>query len=190
WLEDWERGGSKQASGSFQPELWRALREQLPGPQRAAVLRDILKRLQRPRRPLPAHPLPVFGHGHLPPRELDLLAALAVHRPVMLYVPDPCAELWDELPSRRKLAAEAARSPFEPPSEGRFLAEVQHPLLAAWGRMGQHFQLALNRLDTAMDVLHWEDEPSPLQAPTPLLARVQECILRFAPALVKDAHHP
>jgi len=186
WLDDWERGGSTHASTSFQPELWRALREQLPGPHRASLLRDILRRLLDPPRTLPSHPLHVFGHGHLPPRELDLLAALALHRPVMLYVPDPCAELWDELPDRATLVSAAASAPFEPPSEGRFLAEVQHPLLAAWGRMGQHFQLALNRLDVAMDVRHWEDEPTALHAPMPLLARVQESIRRFAPALARE----
>src|SRR5690606_19525528 len=57
WLDDWERGGATHAGDSFQPGLWRALRTQLPGPHRAALLRDILKRLQRPPRTLPAHPL-------------------------------------------------------------------------------------------------------------------------------------
>lgn len=198
WLAAWQSGQSAARNAGFQPELWRRLRNQIALPHRGELLERLIEQLQSASLDIPQDPLHVFGVSHLSPAELRLLTAMAGRRPVFLYVPDPSARYWADASATRSgqarlmgLPASAERREqlmsaevFEAASESLFLDEVGHPLLASWGRMGQHFMLALEASNVAMDVRHWQDEvPLSLEVAQPLLRRVQASIRELDPIL-------
>ena len=124
-------------------------------------------------------PLHLFGLSHLAPTELAVLRAVARRRLVVLYFPDPCAkpEEWAGLrPDRTQLRAQVAQDVLPDTADALFL-DQDHPLLASWGRIGQHLMLALADADgdVRIDVRHWRDE-IPLSAPHTRLAALQESI--------------
>ncbi len=187
WLAAWERGRDDVPEPTFMAPLWRRLRADIGVPHRGerveALVRDLSR---RPQRQASNEPLHIFGVSHLAPAELALLRAVAQVRPVVLYVPDPCRDYWAGLRGEREqLREQARRVDFSEASEQEFL-QMGHPLLASWGRMGQHFMLNLQAFDDAiaMDVRHWQDE-----APLPgegdgLLQRLQESMRQLDPALI------
>ncbi|MGN6382206.1 MAG: exodeoxyribonuclease V subunit gamma, partial [Dyella sp.] len=70
--------------------------------------------------------------------------------------------------------------------EGWFLERMGHPLLADWGRLGQHFMLALSgQAEIRLDVRHWQDEDAHAPARLSLLHRLQESIRRLDTALLQ-----
>ena len=117
-------------------------------------------------------PLHVFGLSQLAPAELAVLQALAVRRPVVLYVPDPCREFWAGLRTDAARLRDLAKAPYSEENEAFFL-DQGHPLLAAWGRLGQHFMLQLQDLEARLDVRHFRDEAGADVEPASRLARVQ-----------------
>ena len=188
WLRAWQAGRDDVPERSFLAPLWRALRRAIDKPHRAEVLGELLNRLQRNAPAgLPREPLHVFGVSHLAPAELAVLAAVARHRLVVLYVPDPCREYWAGLRGEREQLRELARRLDEGGrEEGWFLERMGHPLLAEWGRLGQHFMLALSgQAEIRMDVRHWRDEDARAPAALSLLQRLQESIRRLDPALLR-----
>lgn len=198
WLEAWARGGvpprDPALRAGFIEALWRRLRRQIGMPHRGELLERLVDAVsQRPEIVKAAEPLHVFGISHLAPAELALLRALSRQRPLVLYVPDPCRERWAGLSSDRRLLRERVRTDaFAPDTEALFL-EQEHPLLAQWGRMGQHFMLALedSESDIAHDVRHWRDEDGAthevdgaVEARDSRLHRVQDSIRRLDPSLL------
>ncbi len=189
WLAGWE-AGRLPATAGLPPEgawhgleaellapLWRALQSRL-GAYRSALMQQLQEALAAHTADLP--PLHAFGLAHLPPQELDLLAHYARKAPVFLYVPDPCREYWGGL---HKADAQAADlwAQFRA-EEGQRLAlgssafaEQGHPLLAQWGRMGQHFFASLAELHAQEDMRHGADE-SPDAAPQNRLERLQQSL--------------
>ena len=194
WLHAWKHGRAPVPDAGDQPALWRRLQRQVAQPHRGELLATLTERLARGAVAASAEPLHLFGVSHLAPAELHLFAALARCRPVVLYLPDPCREYWGEqdaqaprllgLPRSAEARAPLCADAFEDASEARFLDAVGHPLLARWGRMGQHFVLELERTGTAIDLRHWEDEAALAEdRPQPLLARVQASIRQLDAAL-------
>ena len=188
WLIAWERGRDAVPEATFMAPLWRALRAAIGVPHRgervSALVRELARDTWRARSDEPLH---IFGVSHLAPAELALLGAVARRRPVMLYVPDPCREFWAGLRGPREaLRAQAQRVDFSAASEPYFL-QLGHPLLASWGRMGQHFMLNLQGLDEAiaMDVRHWQDERPGQHEGGGLLQRLQEGMRQLDPALTQ-----
>lgn len=184
WLRDWAAGKRGFAEAGFHPALWKALRARLGADlhrgERLAALTEAL----RAGRPAPQadEPLHVFGIGHLAPAELAVLQALAAQRPVVLYVPDPCREFWAGLRTDAARLRELARAPYSDENEAFFL-DQGHPLLAAWGRLGQHFMLQLQELEAKLDLRHFRDEAGADVPPANLLGAVQESLRRLDPAL-------
>lgn len=178
WLQAWQNGRGA-GPASFQSSLWQALRLQIAQPHRAERLGELVAALQRAASPLSGEPLHVFGMSHLAPVELHVLRAVARHRPVALYVPDPCREYWGGLRGERAQLRALAAQPVDGDLQ-QALLQIDHPLLADWGRMGQHFVLALNEGEgeVRVDSRHWEDlqTDSALQ---PRLAQVQESVRRL-----------
>ncbi|HET6805819.1 MAG TPA: exodeoxyribonuclease V subunit gamma [Frateuria sp.] len=196
WLSAWQAGRDDVPERSFLAPLWRALRRAIDKPHRAEVLGGLLQALQREAPAgLPREPLHVFGISHLAPAELAVLAAVARHRLVVLYVPDPCREYWAGLRGERAQLRELARRlDAGEREEGWFLERTGHPLLAEWGRLGQHFMLALSgQAEIRLDVRHWRDEDAGLPTARTLLHRLQESIRQLDPALLRpgqgDALH-
>ncbi len=177
WLEQWERGQAAPAQHA-QAVLWRALRAGSASEPRVRREQRLLRALAQGTQPLHA-PLHVFGVSHLPPALLQGLQALARNAEVHLYVPDPCRELWDDLRSRSAQLVQLQADDTD--------AGIGHPLLAALGRIGQDFTLALNASDAAVDLRAHADTDEGPTAALPLLARVQESIRRLQPAAAGGA---
>lgn len=187
WLKDWAEGRPGRVAGGFLAPLWRALRADIGVPHRGERVAQLIAALAR--HDLEAtQPLHVFGVAHLAPAELAVLKTVATRRMVALYVPDPCRVYWGGLRGERALLREQVeRDPAGEATESLFL-EQGHPLLAAWGRMGQHFVLALDDVGAEVDTRHFEDELE--REPASRLEGVQESIRQFRPELIGEYVRP
>jgi len=188
WLDAWAAGRNDVPETTFLAPLWREMRARIPAPHRGERLNAMLRKLDKlPELSLPDEPLHVFGVSHLAPTELAALRAVSRHRPVLLYVPDPCREYWAGLrPERTRLRELARQEAFSDAAERCFLEEVGHPLLAGWGRLGQHFMLALADLgDLLADIRHGADEVPPVAASLSLLGQLQESIRQLDVGLLQ-----
>ncbi|HSC11012.1 MAG TPA: exodeoxyribonuclease V subunit gamma [Rhodanobacteraceae bacterium] len=184
WLREWASGRDPTRSGTFLAPLWKMLHRQIALPHRGEMIARLLAALEKPAADvLGAEPLHVFGLAHLAPAELDVLRAVARHRPVVLYVPDPCREFWGGLRTDRQRLRELLREdPDAAATQVAFLGQ-DHPLLASWGRMGQQFMLALDDSGAAIDERHWQDQSDTPQLDT-RLHRLQESIRQLKPELI------
>ena len=186
WLAEWARGRAGFEGAGFHPALWQALQTAIGQTHRGGQLALLERKLREEGvRVAATDPLHVFGLAHLAPAELKVLHALAAHRPVVLYVPDPCREFWGGLRSEAAHLRELAADPFSRDAETTFL-DQNHPLLAAWGRLGQHFMLQVQSLDASLDMRHYRDEADHDRPPGPLLERLQESLRRLAPSLLPE----
>ena len=178
WLQAWQKGHAA-GPASFQAPLWRLLRTQIGVPHRAERLSELVAQLRIQQSAATTEPLHVFGLSHLAPVELHVLRAIARLRPVALYIPDPCREYWGGLRGERAQLRALAQQPVDGDLQ-QALLQLDHPLLANWGRMGQHFVLALNEGEdeVRVDTRHWEDLQTG-DAARPLLAQVQESVRRL-----------
>lgn len=205
WLAAWEAGKAPFATAgqadaplrslesAFLAPLWRATAARL-GEHRGRLVEALVARLAVPDPALP--PLHVFGLAHLPPGELAVLQAYGRSAPVFVYVPDPCREYWGGL------HAAAADGPWRRPDpaawrEFRRAEQARlddpdaldwrdqgHPLLARWGRLGQHFLAALVEGEVREDIRHGLDETA--AAPGDRLQRLQESVRQLQPALLRE----
>lgn len=146
-LEDWEAGRDTDGAGSplapdllWQAELWRRLVRRVGQPSPVVRHRSTVAALANDPGSLrlPGR-LSLFGHTRIPVTELDLLAALARHRDVHLWLPHPSAAQWEAL---RSCTGPIAR--VDDPSH----EAVAHPLLAALGRDLRELQRGLGPVVT------------------------------------------
>jgi exodeoxyribonuclease V gamma subunit len=142
-LRDWAAGRPTDGAGqpladdlAWQPELWRRLVSSvdMPAPDRRHA--DTVAAIEAGTElALPAR-LSLFGHTRLPGTEVELLAAVAKHRDVHLWLPQVSAELWD------RLVDVVAAGPV-PRADDPSREQVRHPLLAALGRDARELQRTL-----------------------------------------------
>ncbi len=210
WLQAWEAGQSHFAAAKFPDAtlqtleaqclapLWKAAVAALGehrGEHRGGLVGKLVATLEGAAFELP--PLHVFGLSHLPPAELAVLRAYARLAPVFLYLPDPCREYWGGLyaglqgedgANRPDLAQwqafrDSESNRLKDPSALDW-REQGHPLLARWGRMGQHFFASLVDDQLREDIRHHADTAD--TAPENRLQRVQESIRRLQPGLMRE----
>lgn len=183
WLQHWSEGRSAVAGDVAIAALWQAARARVGQPLRSELWPALRKALRRA--PAVTEPLHVFGLTHLPPMDWQVLQTVAETRPVVLYVPDPCREFWGGLQSPRAhwqgLLQSALQSGLTAEPE-----DLGHPLLARWGRIGQHFLCQLEGSALEVDERHWEDS-DPRTAPVTTLHRLQESIRRHQTDLLRRA---
>jgi exodeoxyribonuclease V gamma subunit len=144
----------------WQPLLWRALVADIEGgvaaaadgaggaaPRHRAALHDaMLARLSAPAAaPLPAR-VHVFGLTSLPPDQLELFGAVALHVDVHLYVWNPCREYWADIVSESTRAAISVRTHRPGRIDPARYYESGNPLLSALGRLGRDFVDLVNEL--------------------------------------------
>jgi exodeoxyribonuclease V gamma subunit len=160
-LDDWTAGRDTDGHGAdldpdlaWQPHLWRGVRARIdaptPGERHAATVRRLTEEpdtFDLPER------LSLFGHTRISVTEIDLLAALGVHRDVHVWLPHPSPDLWSALEST--LASVAGQVPRDEDSSAD---QVGHPLLAALGRDGRELQALLG--DTGAEVADALPAPS------------------------------
>jgi len=165
-LAAWARGDDTDGTGSpldehlrWQAELWRRLRAHIGVDSPAQRLDELCARLrdepgivELPQR------VSVFGPTRLSRVQRDVLAALADHRDVHLWVPHPSPALWESRTGRALPVRRADETDTE---------DVRHPLLAALGRDVRELQGTLSTI-AHRDVLHRAPAP-----PDTLLGRLQ-----------------
>ncbi len=153
-----------EAGYSWQPRLWRAVRDEIGIPPLAALLPEGLDpirngsiELDLPQR------LAVYGLTATDPLDLQVLRALGEQREVALYVLHPSPGLWQTL-AGGDLAAVAR-------DDDPTAAAPVHPLLASWGRDSRELQTVL-----ANAGLTGEATNAQRAGPNTLLARIQDDI--------------
>lgn len=162
----------------WQPRLWQQLRARLAVPsaaERHSMINSALR--ERPE----AFDLPervsVFGLNRLDPLDRTVLAGLAEHREVHLWLAHPSPALWEQIaqdpsgqdwPLRAELAA--------PPGS--------HRLVAALGRDLVDFQHVVGRLEA--EVVEHVIEPTPRATGT-LLQRIQSDVAANRPPAGAEA---
>jgi exodeoxyribonuclease V gamma subunit len=190
WLDDWGYSRDAFDGAGFHPGLWRQLRQALKEPHRGERLAELGTKLRSGGVDVGASdPLHVFGLSHMAPAELAVLQALAVHRPVVFYLPDPCREYWVGLRSERARLLELAADPHGDDATAYFL-DQGHPLLGAWGRLGQHFMLNMQQLEASLDIRHFRDEREGDDTPVRLLDRTQQSLRTLDPSLMASDDRP
>jgi exodeoxyribonuclease V gamma subunit len=149
-LVDWLDGRSTDGAGgelaadlSWQPPLWRALVTAVGQPPPHVRHAETVARLEAGPSDLPIR-LSLFGHTRMPSTEIDLLAALASHHDLHLWLPHPSDGLWDAL--RREQGA-------VPRTDDRSHRTVSHPLLATLGRDVRELERSLVAVE-ATDTHH------------------------------------
>ena len=190
WLQAWAAGRDPVGDAGFHLPLWRELRARIGVPHRGERLARLLAAFVDGPIPHDDEPLHVFGISHLAPSELALLRAVAKQRLVVLYVPDPCREFWGGLRGERSRLRELVAQDADGLANETVFLEHGHPLLASWGRLGQHFLLALDDSEAAIDERHYLDKPEAAIEPANRLQRVQESIRRAEPALIASSEQP
>ena len=191
WLLAWARGETGPLDSGLLAPLWRELRADIGQPHRGERLGQLIARLRDDKRSLAAgEPLHVFGVSHLAPSELAVLRAVAAHRMVVLYVPDPCREYWGGLRGDRGHLLDLLKQTPDTADQSTLTDEIatafldqDHPLLASWGRLGQHFMLSLADSEARIDERHWQDR-SDTSMPNSRLHRVQDSIRQLAPGFM------
>jgi exodeoxyribonuclease V gamma subunit len=145
----------------WQPEAWRALREVLGTPSPAELLDDACRRLRdQPELSLLPDRLSVFGASRLSPARLQVLAALAEHRDVHLWLHHASPALWDTV---------AAAPPAVRRRDDTTRSRLTNPLLTSLSRDVLELQQLIARCaPDARTVLHVTDAP-----PDTLLGRLK-----------------
>ncbi|WP_297802632.1 exodeoxyribonuclease V subunit gamma [Arenimonas sp. GDDSR-1] len=188
WLQAWEAGKFNYAGGQgLESELlgplWRAVQTRL-GRHRGHAMQELIGALKADPTERPV--LHVFGVSHLAPSELQVLRAYAEGALVALYIPDPCLEYWGGLkitaPSEWQTYRAEEQQRLADAGEGEYWQELGHPLLARWGRLGQHFFSQLTDGPIRDDQRHWQDKAKP--NPVNRLERLQESIRQLKPELM------
>ncbi|GEM_PF-121732 len=148
WIVDgWDRGAPagkrrERRAGwaddeAWQRLLWQEVSKRAGEPatlHRARVHRLLCEHLSRPALPvenLPFRRLFVFGVTALPESDLQVLMGLARHVDVDLFLLNPSAGFWCDIPSRQQAIREEAAAYRAGPRSHPGPPEIGHPLLAA-----------------------------------------------------------
>lgn len=141
-ITEWSRGDDTDGTGrplpddlSWQPALWRRLREAVGAPDPAERLHTTCARLRADPGAVDLPPrLSVFGAPRLPAAHLAVLTAVAEHRELHLWLAHPSPAMWDAL---------AGTDPQPQRARDDSVTRVRHPLLAGLGRDIRELQLRL-----------------------------------------------
>jgi exodeoxyribonuclease V gamma subunit len=180
-IRDWAAGADVAGGGAalpddvcWQPRLWRRLRQSLAVPSSAerldpaaAALLASPESVDLPER------VSLFGLTRLPPGQLPILAALAAHREVHLWLLHPSPVLWERVRSSGQ-----CRRVRRHTDGTRELA--RHPLLSSLGRDAREMQLTLAAVGSpapATDTHH----PLPAAPSASALAVLQRAIREDVP---------
>ncbi len=167
-LVDWVAGGAGDGAGGrldpdqrWQAQLWRRVHARIGSPSPAerlpgtcAALRDDPALSALPER------LSLFGATRLTSDQRQVLAALAAHRDVHLWLPHPSPAMWEQL---RTAPAVLRRT------DDQTALSVRHPLLASLSRDTRELQ---QLLPPGVDVHH----AAPVTDADTLLAHLQAAV--------------
>lgn len=153
WILAWEEGHNDlpdaDVSGhAWQPILWRALvneTQQLGESHfhRANLHQQLLEALSKSNSVNDNAPLYVFGISALPQQQLEVLAALAQHREVIIYWTNPSQHYWGDIVDQKTFS----KTKLQQKPGGTDYLDVGNPLLSSWGKLGRDYQDMLLSLD-------------------------------------------
>ena len=173
-------GGALEADLAWQPHLWRRILPLVDAPAPDVRHAQVVAALRGggsagPGSGAPALDLPgrlsLFGHTRIARSEAELLAALAEHRDVHIWLPQASPAGWEAI------AAEVAAGPV-PRALDRSVELVRHPLLAGLGRDARELQRTLAVTGATDEPL---EEPATDAAPT---------LLQWLQADLRADHEP
>ncbi len=168
WAEGCDVDGAGRPLSSdraWQAELWRRLAVELGGPHPPELVQAATEVLRTdPGRTRLPDRVSVFGVTRLDPDHRLVLAALAEHRDVHLWLAHPSPKLWQRMAGTEFMDSLPLRANDH--SDQR----VQHRLLAYLGRDIRELQLGLHSLDFRVIDRHY---PAAADPPTTLLSRLQ-----------------
>ncbi|HSP38943.1 MAG TPA: exodeoxyribonuclease V subunit gamma, partial [Frankiaceae bacterium] len=164
----------------WQPSVWRQLRARTGTSSPAERLDDVCRRLRDDAAAvdLPER-LSVFGPTRLTRDQIAVLAALARHRDVHLWLPHPSPALWDAV------AEQAEKNVSVHRRLDRTGALPRHPLLASLGRDSRELQLLLAGADTPTEQHHH----AATTRPSSLLGRLQADLAADQPSAPLPLDH-
>ncbi|MEJ2056261.1 MAG: exodeoxyribonuclease V subunit gamma [Desulfofustis sp.] len=149
-IDSWDRDRTvtDKRAEQWQQHLWKRLRQEGDGRNRAEVIGTLIRHLEGRQEELPGglKKLFVFGLHTLPPLFLSILDNLARLSDIHFFLLTPCAEYWGDM--------ESARQRLSRDKEIDLAADLTayHPLLAGLGRQGADFQeLLLSRVEEIYD---------------------------------------
>ncbi|TDE98903.1 exodeoxyribonuclease V subunit gamma [Occultella glacieicola] len=169
-VADWRTGGGGDGLGeplpedlAWQPHLWRAVLELVDAPAPDLRHAEVVAALQAGGADLelPGR-LSLFGHTRIATSEVEVLAALAEHRDVHLWLPQASPAAW------KSLRAVVSAGPA-PRIEDASVDHIDHPLLASLGRDARELQRTLataSEQDELEDELLPDGDGSPGQPPS------------------------
>ncbi|WP_456823725.1 exodeoxyribonuclease V subunit gamma [Cellulomonas sp. P5_E12] len=166
-LRAWAEGRDEDGGGApladdlrWQPQLWRTVRESVGVPAPAERLGEAVAQLVADPASvdLPGR-LSLFGATALPDAHLRVLDALAAHREVHLWLPQPSTVLWDRLQVTR-----GTRRRSQAPTP------ATHPMLASMANDAT--ELATRVMQLAPEVTVLASAPRPPTALGALQARI------------------
>ena len=157
WILSWEQGvdtlaDTQVSEHPWQPILWRALVQYSDSLgesvfHRANLHTSLLASLSAEQAPsTTAKPLLVFGLSAMPRQQLEVLAALARQREVVIFWFNPCQHYWGDVVDD-KTHARARLKQGEEDGAGADYLQVGNPLLSSWGKLGRDYQDMLLELE-------------------------------------------
>ncbi|MGO1971540.1 MAG: exodeoxyribonuclease V subunit gamma [Propionibacteriaceae bacterium] len=168
-IRAWHAGRRVDAAGeslpeelAWQAELWLRLRASIDRPSPAERHQSACAALEADPALTDLPPrLAVFGATRLATDQLQVLAALAAHREVHLWVPHPSDDLWERL--RPRIAhARDDQGLLLPRRLDETAGSPRHRLLSYLGRDSRELQLVLASLtDAPRDIHHPSDRAEP-----------------------------
>ena len=165
----------------WQPKLWRAVRQLIGTPSGPELLPSLAERiaqgLVRPQ--LPSRVF-VFGVSALQPTLLAVLEGLAPSHEVHVFLEYPSSVVWE----RPAAVPTGGLIPRDPSAIA--VAEVNHPLLASWGRPS----LATHALLRSHPAFQQHTLPSSPAAPNTLLGSFQQALRTDNPAPADPTPNP
>jgi exodeoxyribonuclease V gamma subunit len=181
WILAWEQGEDSLpdtdiSEHPWQPILWRALSKHSQElaesvHHRANLHQQLLQELVKQAEPGEDNadkPLLVFGLSAMPLQQLEVLAAIAKKRDVVIFWFNPSQHYWgDVVDSKTQAKAklqeiDSVDRQQQTASQADYL-DVGNPLLSSWGKLGRDYQDMLLNLD-----LQQHDEFIETQANTAL----------------------
>jgi exodeoxyribonuclease V gamma subunit len=148
---DWEANGETYSDArKWQSVLWQHLANRLEKNgnklHRAALLHYFEEKITSPQfdRTLLPPRISIFGISSLPPYYLRVLAGLAHHIDLHIFVMNPCMEYWFDIIADRDIVKVGRTS-----TTSRDLLHLEHgnTLLASMGHLGRDFLALLQELD-------------------------------------------
>ncbi|MDQ2068975.1 exodeoxyribonuclease V subunit gamma [Natronospira bacteriovora] len=182
-LAAWETGeGEDRAPADWQAPLWRALVARLGERHRARLLTEFTQGLEESADSLDRQAWPerlyCFGLGNLPPDYLRLLYGLGREVSVHYLLPNPSAEYWGDIDSRK---VSLSLDPSADSIPGEDAVAGGHPLLASLGRPARDFLRVL--YSDELSAIHEPELGEALAYRPPegdaLLHRLQRGIIRM-----------